>query len=149
MKSLKNKAQVHSIEELKDFVKKNLQILKQPKQIILLEGEMGSGKTEFVKQLVSLIGGDFATSPSFAIHNTYETPQLSIEHVDLYRLVSEDDLHSVGFWDLFENETSMVIVEWSNKIKFDRLPLTWKKQILKFKILSESEREISFEFLSS
>ncbi len=140
-----HQVQVNSILELQEFVKKNLQSFVQRKRILLLEGEMGSGKTEFVKQLVNLVNGDLATSPSFAIHNSYQAAKLSIEHIDLYRLTSEDDLQSVGFWELFENENSMIIIEWSNKIDISRLPFSWDKKLLKFATISESARSISFD----
>ncbi len=134
--------QTHSIKELSRFVQDQISSLAVSGQILLLNGEMGSGKTEFVKQLVQLLGGDIASSPSFAIQNTYLTPKIRIEHLDLYRLESEDELQSVGFWDLFENTESLIIIEWANKIDIKRLPLNWKKKNLSFKIVSENVRSL-------
>ncbi len=134
-----------SISELKNFVQKNFSALVQPRQILLLKGEMGAGKTEFVKQLVALAGGDAATSPSFALHNTYVASGLSIEHLDLYRLETEDDLQSIGFWDLFENENALIVIEWADRVAVQKFPMTWKKINLKFKVLDETTREITFE----
>ena len=140
---------VHSIPELNSYVRKFLPILFKPKQIILLNGEMGSGKTEFVKQILSLLSDHLATSPSFAIHNSYQATyngvELAIEHLDLYRLSSEEDLQSVGFWDLFENEQAIIIVEWANKLELSRLPRSWSQLVFEFETLSDSTRSIHFE----
>ncbi len=140
---------LNSISELNAYVRKCLPVLFKPKQIILLNGEMGSGKTEFVKQILSLLGDHLATSPSFAIHNSYQETyngvELAIEHLDLYRLNSEEDLQSVGFWDLFENEQAIVIVEWASKLELSRLPRSWGQLVFEFKTINDSTRSIHFE----
>lgn len=140
---------LNSISELNAYVRKCLPVLFKPKQIILLNGEMGSGKTEFVKQILSLLGDHLATSPSFAIHNSYQATyngvELAIEHLDLYRLNSEEDLQSVGFWDLFENEQAIVIVEWASKLELSRLPRSWGQLVFEFKTINDSTRSIHFE----
>ena len=133
---------INSIEDLKEFVVKNLDSFLKPRQIILLSGEMGAGKTEFVKQLLAAAGSDEVTSPSFGLHHTYSVRGVSIEHLDLFRLASEDDLHSVGFWDLFENENSLIIVEWADRIVTHRIPMSWKKLSLQFEVLSVSRRRL-------
>lgn len=137
--------QLTSIPELKEFIEINILPRLRAKQIILLDGPMGAGKTEFVKQLVELLGGEAATSPSFALHNTYETNKFCIEHLDLFRLDSEEDLHSIGFWDLFENDKNIIIVEWASKVSVRHLPLTWSKLAINFKILNMDTRELSLE----
>ncbi len=85
--------------------------------LVLLDGEMGSGKTQLVRWFVEALGGTPASSPTFAIHQTYQSTGGDIEHVDLYRLESTAGLESTGFWDLLKTKSILLFVEWA-----DRLP---------------------------
>lgn len=101
------------------------------KLIMLLHGPMGVGKTQFTKFLLEALGSNETVSPSFALHNSYETAHGIVDHLDLYRLESADDLESIGFWDLFDADRGFVILEWSERLKefgLDfALPRIWKK----------------------
>jgi tRNA threonylcarbamoyladenosine biosynthesis protein TsaE len=101
------------------------------KCLILLDGPMGAGKTQFTRFLVEALGGDQACSPSFAIHNRYETISSTIEHFDLFRLESTADLESTGFWDFFLESEGLVIVEWAQHLTKMGIkapwPLTWPR----------------------
>jgi len=97
------------------------------KTAILLTGALGAGKTYFVKELLKALGGEEALSPTFSLINAYQSCQpYSLYHVDLYRLESSEDLETSGFWDLFADKNSVVLIEWASKIKKDELPLDWK-----------------------
>ncbi len=135
---------ISSVPELREWIQKNILPIAKTKQIILLDGPMAAGKTEFVKQFVELLGGESVTSPSFALHHTYLTAKFTIEHLDLFRLESEEDLDSIGFWDLFENENSLIIIEWAKKLNQKKLPMTWQKISIEIKILNDHQREIIF-----
>lgn len=106
--------------------------------LILLDGEMGAGKTQFTRFLLEELGSDEACSPSFAIHNSYSTLSGSVEHMDLYRLESEDDLESTGFWDFFRAKEGVVIIEWADRLRemglADQLPRTWRRVQMKIEI---------------
>lgn len=83
--------------------------------IILLEGELGVGKTALVKEICYLFGIDpnFVKSPSFSIHNIYEMDDILINHYDLYRLMTYEDL---DFLNIFEDiEKSITFIEWGKK----------------------------------
>lgn len=114
-----------------------------PRTILLLEGPVGAGKTEFVKALARKLGTDDAASPSYAIHHRYENPSTAkgFDHVDLYRLEDEDDLESTGFWDLFQQERGLVVIEWPERLNVDHLPFNWLQIKLCFaKAVIDSER---------
>ena len=119
---------IKDLESLKKLVQKFAQTLVE-RQILLLEGPMGAGKTQFVRFLLEALQTDFSgmTSPTFAIHNRYETRSGGIDHLDLYRLENSDDLESTGFWDLFSVPKGLVIIEWADKIDQKLLPPSWAK----------------------
>ena len=87
--------------------------------IILLNGEMGSGKTQFVTFLCSSLKvKDRVSSPSFIIMNKYETSEgLEIFHFDFYRLTDIRDLEEIGLFEILESKKGLVIVEWGNMFK--------------------------------
>lgn len=85
------------------------------KQLILLEGDLGAGKTTLVQTCVRLLGHSQAESPTFSIINEYPTSP-KVFHVDLYRLQTAEDIVSTGFWDLFLEESAYIFVEWSDRV---------------------------------
>jgi tRNA threonylcarbamoyladenosine biosynthesis protein TsaE len=81
---------------------------------ISLTGELGAGKTVFVKGLCEGLGvRDLVTSPSFIIVNEYEG-RLPVFHVDLYRLDSDEEIRSTGLDDLLR-EDGVTVIEWAEK----------------------------------
>jgi tRNA threonylcarbamoyladenosine biosynthesis protein TsaE len=97
------------------------------KQLVLLNGPLGVGKTQFVKSMVSTMGGELPDSPTFSIINHYPCPNKTIYHVDLYRLESEADVESTGFWDLFREDEALIFVEWAERIGDENWPRTWAR----------------------
>jgi tRNA threonylcarbamoyladenosine biosynthesis protein TsaE len=89
--------------------------------VVALYGELGAGKTEFVKGICSYFQvADIVTSPTFSIINQYngETPQgeaLRIYHLDLYRIASTDELAGVGFDDCVFSHDAIKLVEWPER----------------------------------
>ena len=106
--------------------------------IIALYGDLGAGKTAFTRGLVRYFApGSRVTSPTFALVNQYDN---NILHFDMYRINSEEDLLSVGFYDYLDGSSeNIIIIEWFDKIAdfFDEN--TVKIEILK---LNENERII-------
>ncbi len=117
--------------------------LVKPKTLFLLSGELGSGKTELVKAVAHFFKMKDVQSPTFAFHHVYQNEKIILHHVDLYRLKSEEDLDSTGFWDLFENENDSLFVEWSNLIVPEAWPWGWKKIHIEIKKQELDSREVS------
>ncbi|MCL2814590.1 MAG: tRNA (adenosine(37)-N6)-threonylcarbamoyltransferase complex ATPase subunit type 1 TsaE [Oscillospiraceae bacterium] len=84
--------------------------------IVALNGGLGAGKTAFTRGLVRFFSpGPRVVSPTFSVVNEYKTNGGRIFHFDMYRIDSEQDLLSVGFYDYLETG-ALVIIEWFDKI---------------------------------
>lgn len=81
---------------------------------IALRGEMGVGKTAFVRGFASYFGIKGVKSPTYTVVNEH-TGKRKIFHFDMYRIESEDDLYSIGFDEYVESD-GICIVEWSENI---------------------------------
>lgn len=106
--------QIHSIEELNSVAQEIISQLQQ--KIILLEGEMGAGKTTFIKVLLQEMGStDEISSPTFSIVNEYEIPEGKVFHFDLYRIKSEEEALDFGIEEYLYSG-HYCFIEWPDKI---------------------------------
>lgn len=129
---------VKSLKEAEAWAKDLAATFKRP-CVVLLDGEMGAGKTQFVRWFVEALGGGEANSPTFAIHQTYKTKSGSVDHLDLYRLENIQDLESTGFWDLMKQDTPLIFVEWAGRLPSNVWPRSW--QLISLEIFKESDPE--------
>lgn len=133
-------ANLEDLEKLAADLATRLQ--SHPQFCLYLEGEMGAGKTTFARLLVAALGSDESASPSYAIHNSYVTQAGNVEHFDLFRLESLDDLESTGFWEIFYSGARFILIEWPERLKEfvvqDRVPRAWKTATLKIGFSGES-----------
>ncbi|MDR0768941.1 MAG: tRNA (adenosine(37)-N6)-threonylcarbamoyltransferase complex ATPase subunit type 1 TsaE [Dysgonamonadaceae bacterium] len=82
--------------------------------LIVLSGDLGAGKTHFVKGFTEgYHSKDLVTSPTFSIANFYRTNQFDILHIDLYRITTIEEFLDLGLTDYFDQ--SVVLVEWGTK----------------------------------
>ena len=101
---------------------------------LALDGELGVGKTAFVRGFVSVISpGSVVRSPTFALVREYPASPRPVFHFDCYRIESEDDLISIGFDD-YLSRGDICLCEWSEKIADflppERLDITIQKDDL-------------------
>ena len=95
---------------------------------IALYGDVGVGKTVFVRGLASVIcPDDFVQSPTYALVNEYKG-KYKICHYDMYRITSEDDLESTGFYDY---KNSVIVAEWCENIPFAIPESYYRVEIIK------------------
>ncbi len=129
---------VKSLKEAEKWAKDLALTFKRP-CVVLLDGDLGAGKTQFVRWFVEALGGSEASSPTFAIHQTYRLKDASIDHLDLYRLEGVQDLESTGFWDLLKQDYPLIFVEWAGRLPSNVWPKHW--QVVSLEIFKESQPE--------
>lgn len=79
---------------------------------ITLRGEMGVGKTAFVRGFARALGINSVKSPTYTVVNEYRGDPLPIFHFDLYRIADEDELYAIGFDDYLGRD-GFILCEWS------------------------------------
>jgi tRNA threonylcarbamoyladenosine biosynthesis protein TsaE len=84
--------------------------------IVLFFGDLGSGKTTFIRSVLSYynVCQDEVRSPTFNIVNSYSAEKFDFFHIDAYRITSEE-LFEIGFYD-YQNEDSIIFIEWAENI---------------------------------
>jgi len=113
----------------------------QPNDVVALEGDLGAGKTQFVRGLVKALGGAgrVVSSPTFVLLNVYQTPRFAVYHLDAYRVGGAEDFSAIGFAELLE-QNGIVVVEWPTRVK-EILPA--KRINVTFEITGKTKRAIT------
>ena len=115
-----SKIDISSEKKTEEIAKKINKEIK-PGNILFLYGEMGVGKTTFVKYLINDFQLKFneklteVTSPTFNIMNEYEVSDFMIKHYDLYRIKSSAELNDLNLFE--KNDKSILLIEWPQIIK--------------------------------
>ena len=111
----------------------------QPGDTVILEGELGAGKSELARGIARGLGvTDTVTSPSFTILNVYESGRCPLYHFDWYRLESEEELYELGM-DEYLGGDGVAVVEWAERCP-DAVP---EKRIrIRLEVTGEETRRI-------
>lgn len=145
----------HSAEETEECGRETARLLLSDPSLppfIALYGDLGVGKTAFTRGVSSVIApGAPVRSPTFALVNEYRAakglPFTAVFHFDMYRIESEDDLDSIGFWD-YPARRGLILTEWSEKIPF-ALPDDYLRLTIEKTADGESIRVITAERIQS
>lgn len=88
-------------------------------ECLALHGDLGAGKTQFVRGLVVGLGGNprAVSSPTFVLLNVYGGGRLTVYHLDAYRVHGADDFEAIGFDELLEQDDAVVVVEWADRVR--------------------------------
>jgi len=131
---------VKNLEETEQLASVFAKIYENSGGLICLYGDIGSGKTTFVKYMANFLEvKEKVTSPSFVILNEYHSGKISIYHFDLYRLEREgletvlDELH-----EYTENKNALAIIEWA---EFSSGDLPQDRLEVEIKYIDDTERE--------
>jgi tRNA threonylcarbamoyladenosine biosynthesis protein TsaE len=104
--------------------------------VIGLSGDLGAGKTEFVKGIADGLGSrDPVTSPTFSLVHEYRSGRLPLFHMDFYRLENEWELDEIGFDD-YLREPAICAIEWA-----DRFPARIPPEAIRVEIRIRSANE--------
>ena len=110
--------------------------------VIALSGDLGAGKTQFVRGLARGLGFPGRVhSPTFTLVNEYGGGRLTLFHLDLYRLETPEQLLSAGIED-FLTPAGVSVIEWAERLKTAN-PLV----NVRIEIISETERKVSYDDL--
>ena len=112
-----------------------------PPMLVVLRGELGAGKTTLVKGIAEgfhAASADSVTSPTFTLVHEYRGPNVSLYHIDLYRVDTQRELETLGLDDL-RDEKSVLLIEWGEK--FPRI-LQERDVEIALDRVSENERQI-------
>ena len=114
-------------------------------RFIALYGDLGVGKTAFVRGFTSLIAPNSRVkSPTFALVNEYKGEKLCVFHFDMYRIEDEDELYSIGFYD-YADRNGICMIEWSENIEYALPDRYVRVKIEKDLANGEDERIITVE----
>ncbi len=139
-----------TLESLKDTKNLGIELAKKIQQrknreafIVFLVGNLGTGKTTLVKEIIHALGvNDQIKSPTFTIIEPYENTLSNIYHMDLYRINNSSELESIGLEEYLNEPNAIIFIEWPEN-SFGYL----KKFNMKISLqhLSKNERKCSVE----
>ena len=110
--------------DTKNFAKNLATVLKE-KDVLVLTGDLGSGKTKFVEGILTYFGlENEISSPTFTIVNEYQKDNINIYHFDVYRLEDSSEFYEIGGEEYFSS--GICIIEWGELIE-DALPADYIK----------------------
>ena len=117
------RVECHSLEETGKLAEAFLGTLVPEKDVatlVILKGDLGAGKTAFVKQVARILGvTEHVTSPTFVIEKQYALSGGVFEHlvhIDAYRMESAHELEVLGWQELLQEKKTLVMVEWPERV---------------------------------
>ena len=115
--------------------------------VIVLTGDLGSGKTKLTEGILAYFGlENEISSPTFTIVNEYDSNKFKIFHFDVYRLSDIDEFYAIGGEEYFDKGVS--IIEWGELIQ-DALPKDYIKITFERNLENETCRNINIEFIGN
>ena len=126
------------IEKASNFVLKNVN-----RDVILITGEVGTGKTTLIKEYCKLIGvEEIVNSPTYTLINEYQNKMGKIVHMDLYRVKDINEINELGLFEYLDK--NIVIIEWPEIIL---KMIDIKYSLINITFINEKERKLSIKNL--
>ena len=126
------------IEKASNFVLKNVN-----RDVILITGEVGTGKTTLIKEYCKLIGvEEIVNSPTYTLINEYQNKSGKIVHMDLYRVEDINEVNELGLFEYLDK--NIVIIEWPEIIL---KMIDIKYSLINITFINEKERKLSIKNL--
>lgn len=109
--------------------------------VLAYTGDLGAGKTTLTRGIALGMGlDDEVCSPTFSLVNEYRGKNITLYHFDMYRITNEEALESTGFYDYLDDDSSVIVIEWSENIS-EFLPNS--TIFIGIEKISEDKREIT------
>jgi tRNA threonylcarbamoyladenosine biosynthesis protein TsaE len=138
--SFKMDIKVNSLADL-PAVAQQLSDFAGDQKVFIFEGDMGAGKTTFIKNFCKHLGvDDVVSSPTYSIVNEYESPMGSVFHFDFYRIKDIREAYDLGYEEYFYGGGTCLI-EWPERIE-ELLPENYVK--VEINVLDENQRLFRF-----
>ncbi len=121
------------------------------KTCVLLKGDLAAGKTTLVQYFCSAYLLKQVSSPTFALHHVYSdaaVSSMSVDHFDLYRLQTADEIETSGVWDVLAKSQGLVFIEWSERISDSELPADWTLFEIQINVAENNQRFVKISELS-
>jgi len=132
---------IKSEYELTGFVEKIKKLLNS-NSIILLSGDLAAGKTTFVANFCKLHKIAMVHSPTYSIHQRYSGAEnLTIDHFDLYRLETADEVQASGFYDLLVTTADYKFIEWPERVPLNDFAMNKSLYKISIKIKDKDFRQ--------
>jgi tRNA threonylcarbamoyladenosine biosynthesis protein TsaE len=125
---------INNLLELENFQNKISAEMSVP-AVFFLQGDLGAGKTFFVKKFLSKFGvpESKVCSPTFNLIQTYQATNLMIFHLDLYRIDQDSLIIAQELQEIFDQKQALVFIEWAENISYQKFDFTnWQIFNLKF-----------------
>jgi len=136
---IKKKFISHAPEETISIGKKLANSCKG-ESVLLLQGKLGVGKTCLTKGIALGLGiNDLITSPSYNLMNRYDSDEMTLFHIDLYRLETDDDLITFELEE-YRTSHSVIVIEWGERI-IEQLMFPFT--MIEIKMIGENKRQIT------
>ena len=132
----------HSADETIELGRKLAARMRSP-MLVLLRGDLGAGKTTMVKGIAETFDAasqENVTSPTFTLIHEYRGPDVSLYHIDLYRIETERELATLGLDEILSDPQNVVLIEWG-----ERFPRLVRERDMEIAIerTAEDERKIT------
>ena len=120
--------------------------------VIILKGDLGAGKTQFVKGVASYFGIEDVTSPTFVVYYEYDIPEQydfkKFYHFDLYNIQSEDEFSHLGISEILKQK-AVICIEWGEKLgeQFEQFKRDASVLLIQIEHVDENTRKISIQNL--
>jgi tRNA threonylcarbamoyladenosine biosynthesis protein TsaE len=107
--------QLHSLDDLSDFSSSIVKTLKAG-DVFLMDGDLGAGKTTFVRFVCDQLGVSSVSSPTFNIINKYDADLFTVFHMDLYRCETAESIDLLDLEEIFSRPNAIFFVEWAERL---------------------------------
>ena len=118
-----------------------------PGWVIGLSGDLGAGKTQFVKGFARGLGcPEPVLSPTFALMNEHRGGRIPLFHLDLYRLDTREQIRGAGLEEYLFRPQGVAMVEWIERwLGSERIIPGTRLRLVRFQVVSETERQLDYE----